>query len=244
MLLSVIVLIGSSCTVHKRVHRKGWYVEWNHSKHSNNIADKVQTPIQEEPDTEVALLDEDKRAPASIESTVIEIDTEANTSKKALESISTKEINGSLKAEHQEVVQTSKCIQIANQLTENEERIQHQNSPTRAPTLAWVLLFIGLTLLAIGIVAAIIFAIINLTFIGLPLQYSLALIAGILILILATGVALSNMGPQPSSPDPRYEKQEPKKEKKERQPLKKNDKIFLAIIGFVALGVLIAILSF
>ncbi|XOV66894.1 MAG: hypothetical protein ACFHU9_14805 [Fluviicola sp.] len=118
------------------------------------------------------------------------------------------------------------------------------SSPTRIPILAWVLLFVGCALIAMGLLFGLVYLFSSGSLIGAPLYLGLFLLSGILFIVLATRTALAPLNSQPSPPDPRLRKQETERVKKEREPLKKNDKIFLGVIGGIIAVILISLLSF
>ncbi|GAB5416462.1 MAG: hypothetical protein Crog4KO_09510 [Crocinitomicaceae bacterium] len=239
--------MGVSCTVQKRVHRKGWYVEWNGSKHSKNKTTSEANAIQRESKNEIISVKTSDEISINAAYNSWEVIKDVNPSQ-CEHPIVPENLKGGIEIQSENSVSNSApsmdAFSIESKARESSPDTRRLRPSPRVPTLAWALLIAGLLLLAIGVLAALIFAIINLTFIGLPFGYTLAIISGIIILILAVSVAFSNTRPQPSPPDPRYVKQEPKREKKERKPLAKNDKIFLAIIGGVVVGILLAILAF
>ncbi len=248
MLLAIVILLGASCTVQKRVHRKGWYVEWHGANHAKNKSADESHSIQDASKTKInSAATQNEIHSGTANKSVAAIKSQNPTNETVRLTVSESETQSTdLKSDmsgsqSEPIKETSSKKSIVGKYYTGVNTLR---PPTRVPTLAWALLILGLSLLAIGVIAALIFAIINLTFIGLPFGYTLAIISGIIILILATGVALSSMRSQPSPPDPRYVEQEPKREKKERKPLAKNDKIFLAIIGGLVAGILISILTF
>ena len=232
----------SSCTIQKRVHRKGWFVQWNLNKKA-----PTQGKIEEISRTE--FITKDSVFYVSQNKSIKNLETRSSHSRSAqkpdekLPSPSTVEtIDG--EATLKEHTRPFKQIVHHSKKEPLRKEQSHQASPTRVPTLAWALLIAGLAFLGLGIALAIIFLILNGSLIGAPFYILATIIAGILFLILATRTALSTFDSQPSAPDPRYEKQEPKKEKKERQPLKKGDKIFLAVVAGLALIIGIVLLSY
>lgn len=120
----------------------------------------------------------------------------------------------------------------------------NSSAPTKIPVLAWALLFIGVALLAAAIVFGIIFLVLSGSLIGAPLYFGLMVIAGILFLVLATQTAMAPLNHQPNPPNTRYQKEAPKREKEPREPLKKGDKIFMAIMAGLLLIIGISLLSY
>jgi Na+-transporting methylmalonyl-CoA/oxaloacetate decarboxylase gamma subunit len=221
-------------------------VQWNFLNKSNAVAEKDKDPLeshenQTTPELDLYILD-------SIKHQASEIDIRPSTTKvdnplKLERSVISSQNFDSYSDSQEKVVDATSANTLKKRQDQNQSK-QQNFGPKRVPILAIGLLTIGIILLATGIIAALIFAAINLTFIGLPFLFVLSLIAGILLLLIATSIAMSSMETQPKSVDPRYEKEEPKKEKKEREPLKKNDKIFLAVIAGVIIGLVFAILAF
>lgn len=225
------------------MHRKGWFVQWNF----NEKARSNQT-ITEDGNTKTIASNDSIRKSIPSNPT----DLEGSTPLATKESLEQMEALSKVNARKTPVDETNvtptivaKKKKLGTSGLKRSYKIQQQaQSPTRVPMLAWILLIVGSILLVLGITLAIIFLITSGSLIDAPFFILAAVVAGILFLVLAAKTALSTFNSQPSSPDPRFEKEEPKKEKKERQPLKKGDKIFLAVITGLILIIGVVLLSY
>ena len=245
LLVLILVLIGS-CTIQKRVHRKGWYVEWHRNKNIQNTSSSEsnhQNAIQKNATRNTL--------PIHVDSQNDHTNPDIQKSQEVKQQFAQRQkMNGNshknirISSNQKPSHSLDQDITLETKVAQDNLKSSADEFPNRVPKLAYALLFTGLLLLAIGIVGAIVFAAMNMSFIGLPLPYIASLLVGILLLVLATSVAQDSQKTQPSPPDPHYKKQAPKKEKKERKPLSKNDKIYLSIIGGLVIGILIAVLAY
>lgn len=247
ILLLFVIVFTESCTVQKRVHRKGWFVQWHanqrelerESEDKSELEVGLREPQPTEKETEVS------NSPTSSVQLPLKVQPPSLNNKtlnaKVLEAGELEQKSNSDGRPDTEVEVIEPAPRRASRSVEMPDTLWQSNtidrmSPTRIPTLAWILLYIGIALVVLGIVLGIMFFVANGSFIGAPLYIILALISGILFLVFATQTALAPLNSQPTPPEPRYEKEEPKKEKQERQPLQKRDKIFLAVIaGLIAI---------
>lgn len=234
-----------SCTIQKRVHRKGWFVQWNlnqSNQNDNNTIRQTQLAEQQksfEVETKTPIEDVSQQ----------EVKLLINSSERHIDQIQKDQhsigVISILDANYEDaLINSSKTSEKQPFASSGIQFSKISASPTRIPTLAWVLLIIGLALLALAIIAGIAFLISTGSLIGTPSYVIVSLLAGVLFLILATQTALAPLQPQRNHPDPRYEKEEPQREKKERQPLEKGDKIFIAVAAGIFAIIGIALLAF
>ncbi|MCR9171725.1 MAG: hypothetical protein NXI10_04485 [bacterium] len=240
--------MSESCTVQKRIHRKGWFIQW-HNKPSTKVVEhssiEPRTPQEKSKLTPNKIANHDTKT-STIQCFQKSLNQTPKNTKSARSDCLDRVETSPLKQKGSFTDSSSTSSDHTDQYDEKTIQFSQSalRSPTRIPTLAWILLYIGLALLALGITLAIIFFVANGSFIGAPLHILLTFVAAVLFLIWATQTALAPLKSEPAPPDPRYEKEEPKKEKPERAPLDKRDKIFLGVIAGLLLIIGISLLSF
>ncbi len=242
-LVLTLIFLSGSCTVQKRVHRKGWFVQWNFSQQKSadqENASKESSIISEH---DLSCLPSDTATSHNLQNENTSFSTPQQVQYKAYsKSVLGVEFNSLEQTKYIEQVNTDESENTLEYHPSSYSRFRMKSlSPTRVPALAWTLLFLGILLVTLAIIFGLIYLVINGSLIGAPLYLGIMLLGGIISLALATRTALASMNTQPSPPDPRVEREEPKEEKKERQPLKKGDKIFIAVaVGLlVLLGIVV-----
>lgn len=247
ILLLFVMLFAGACTIQKRVHRKGWFVYWNHDKKvsESTCENKSKSAIVNSDETDNvnnhdAHLVSESTTRVVTNASVSELEVkDKRTSEREFKDLAQDHLGQKELLEKRETAVVS-----STESSSSHKKNQNQsNSPTRIPLLAWALLFLGCILIALAIVLGLIYLAVNGALIGAPLYMGVLLLAGVIFLVLATRTALAPLNSQPP-PDPRTETEEPKREKKEREPLKENDKIFLGVIAGLILIIAISLLSY
>jgi len=226
LVVFLLLSIGSGCTIQKRIHRKGWHVEWRSVKNSK---DNIRNTQESKKNQRGFNVDNTEKPPAKANSEEIVLEsTSSNAASCNLQQDGNLEESTQKKPSLQRTQESnSRNVRIEN---ESERKIPHEPmSPPKPPLTAYILLIIGAILVGGGLILLLVFAIINSTLIGLPSPITVMILVGIAFLILAYRSAVNAEQKEKQWTPP--VKEQPKEEKKERKPLKRGDKIFLAIIG-------------
>lgn len=243
------IFVFDSCTVQRRVHRKGWFVQWNVNQSQNrSVSHEKSASVREsKSENEAEILVTSTSSIRQLHSD--ELKSNDDIKEKIVDTEVSQESEATSESDQPTIVKGEEVYSPDTKRQEESEKMPFEfkldaMSPTRVPILAWILLGIGILLVSVALVLGIIYLVVNGALIGAPLYLGLMLVGGIIFVILATQTAMASMKPQPSAPDPRYQREEPKREKKEREPLNKSDKIFLAVIGGLALIIGITLFTF
>lgn len=234
------LFISNGCTIRKRLHRKGWHIEWHSHKKSGvqTVPDNEATDSKnntKERNSSVALQSKAENTYSQPEAkNLIKSEPEKKSGKTKLQSTDVET------SEHKEKTGAASGKRDSG----IEQRNPHEPmSPPKIPVTAWVFLALGVILLGAGLVIALAFAVVNSTLIGLPTPVILMIAVGVVFLILAYNRAVNPTRRQTVPRDPPTKSKE-EFEKKERQPMKKGDKIFLAVIGALLLGIGITLIVY
>lgn len=228
----------TSCTVQKRVHRKGWHLEWRGQNRpspskrntpptrSLSSKDSVQAPFlstlkpMEENTTQEYKMHASKNEPFRL--------LKENPIK-----------NGSFRPSNIKVSEIPYYVSPYRFHQKQKTQKQYRSS-VRVPWIGYLLIILGFLLGLLGIFLLIVNALSTAS--GGAALYGLVFIfIGALLIVFAFNIAVSSLGTK-NTPNP--EQSLPKKEKKERQPLQKKDKIMLVVFAALLLTIGISILAF
>ena len=227
-----------SCNVQKRIHRKGWHVEWHGANKSSPSEQSTLSPLSlnNSESTQLPFIScnesKEENLPQKDEVTSLQNDSfrpmkENSKKKDAFHALETKT--------------TEIPYEVVPYRSHQKSKTQKEFfSPVRVPLIGYVLLILGFLLGLIGISLLIANALSSVA--GGAALYGLVFIfIGALFILFAFNIAVSSLGTK-NTPTP--EQRLPKKEKKERQPLQKKDKIMLVVFATLLLIIGISVLAF